>query len=83
MRIKLKLYALLTDYLPPGSQNHTTELEVAPDATPHQVIDRFKLPRQMCYLVLLNGVYLNPEERDRPVFKDGDALAIFPQVAGG
>ena len=83
MKIKLKLYAILSDYLPPGADQHEVELEIAANATPYEVIDQIKVPREMAHLVLLNGVYLYPEERDKPAFKEGDALAIWPPVAGG
>ncbi len=83
MQITLKLYATLSEYLPEGSKKHRTLVEVPGDDTPHSVIEKFKVPRERAHLVLLNGVYLQFEERDKPVFKDGDTLAIWPPVAGG
>lgn len=83
MKITLKLYAMLGDYLPEGSDKHAAVVEIPEDATAHQIIDRFQVPRQLAHLVLVNGVYLEPDERDRPVFKDGDTLAIWPPIAGG
>ena len=47
------------------------------------MIDRYNVPREMAHLVLLNGVYIKPEDRDKAVFNDGDTLAIWPPVAGG
>lgn len=83
MRIKLKLYANLSDHLPPGATNHVAEIEVPTTATAYQVLDEFKVPRQMAHLVLLNGVYLEPAERGTLTFKEGDTLAVWPPVAGG
>ena len=83
MKITLKLYAMLSDYLPSGAQDHAAEIDVAEDISPHQLIDRLKIPREMAHLVLLNGVYLEPETRDHPTFKEGDTLAIWPPIAGG
>lgn len=83
MKIKLKLYATLTDYLPAEALNHATEVEIPTSATASQILDNFKVPRQMVHLVLLNGVYLEPTQRDTPTFKDGDTLAVWPPVAGG
>lgn len=83
MRVTLKLYATLTEYLPAQAKDYATQLEVAPETTPYQLIDRHNVPRQMAHLVVLNGVYLYPSERDRPVLKEGDTLAIWPPVAGG
>lgn len=83
MRIRVKLFANLQDLLPPGTGTAGTELEVQEDVTPNQIIDRLRVPRRSAHLVLRNGVYLGPEERDRAVFREGDVLAIWPPVAGG
>lgn len=83
IRINLKLYASLADYLPADAEGNVVDVELADDATPYQVIDRFKVPRQEAHLILLNGVYVKPEARDQAAFRDGDTLAIWPPVAGG
>lgn len=83
MRIKLKLFALLSAYLPPGASRHQAELEVAEGATPGSVIRALNLPPGMSHLVLVNGVYVPPDERARTVLKDGDVVAVWPPVAGG
>ena len=35
------------------------------------------------FLVLINGVFVAPQERNKPLLRDGDTLAIWPPVAGG
>lgn len=83
IHINFKLYASLAEYLPANADGNKIGIELPDNATPYQVIDRFKVPRQEAHLVLLNGVYLSPDERDKPAFRDGDTLAIWPPVAGG
>lgn len=83
MKLILKLYAGLTDYLPPDAVDNKLTLEISRHITAYEVIDRYKVPREMAHLVLLNGVYVNPEDRNKAVFNDGDTLAIWPPVAGG
>ena len=84
MQITFKLYATLTGYLPTGADKHAIRIDVPADATVRDLIDRFRVPREMAHLVLLNGVYLHPEERDQPGrVREGDTLAIWPPVAGG
>lgn len=83
MKITLKLYATLGEYLPAGVQGNEIEVEVGKNATPNDVIEQFHVPRSMVHLVLLNGVYIAPDERAKAVMQTGDALAIWPPVAGG
>lgn len=83
MKIQLKLYASLSHYLPPGAERHCITLEVAEGTTPEQVIEERKLPKEACFLVLLNGVYLSPGERSVRAVAEGDTIAIWPPIAGG
>lgn len=85
MKIVFKLYAQLTDYLPNQGrdQKHEIEVDLPEAATVAHVIERFKLPDKLLHLVLVNGVYIPPEQRLSRVLREGDALAIWPAVAGG
>ncbi|GAG83128.1 unnamed protein product [marine sediment metagenome] len=83
MKITLKLFATLGEYLPDQATANEIEIEVSGGATPYEVIDRFDVPRAMVHLVLLNGVYLDATERSKRGLQPGDALAIWPPVAGG
>jgi molybdopterin converting factor small subunit len=84
MRITLKLFAALTDYLPAASRyTNIVELEVAQGATIVQVIDPYRLPPALVHLVLVNGRYIAPEQRASETLIDGDVLAIWPPIAGG
>jgi molybdopterin converting factor small subunit len=38
---------------------------------------------QTVCLVLVNGKYIKPEDRDTTTLLEGDVLAIWPPVAGG
>ena len=85
MKVVLKLYASLTDYLPEKGrdQRHSVDVEVSPDATIGEIIERFHLPRRSVHLVLVNGLYVEPKLRATRTLRDGDHLAIWPPVAGG
>ncbi len=83
MKVTLKLYAILSDYLPGDASEHATRVEISGSTTPYDLIDRYKVPREQAHLVLLNGVYVEPADRDKPGLNDGDTLAIWPPVAGG
>jgi sulfur carrier protein ThiS len=83
LRITLKLFASLSDYLPSGSQDNRVELDVAENETVLAIIERNHLPEKMVHLVLVNGVYLSPPERTTRCLVEGDQLAIWPPIAGG
>jgi len=84
MHITFKLYAGLTDYLPSERRSgNQMPLEVAPGATIEQIIEPFHMPARLVKLVLVNGVYVPPEERATRTLAEGDVLAIWPPVAGG
>ena len=83
MRVTVKLYATLSDYLPAGSKNNRLEVEVAESVTVNAVLDPFLLPPKLTHLVLLNGVFIPAEERAVVTRKDGDTLAVWPPIAGG
>ena len=83
VQITLKLMATLTDYLPQPRQCHQITLDIAPGTTIQDVVERFRLPWKLVHLVLVNGVYIAPDQRDTRVLQEGEALAIWPPVAGG
>ncbi len=84
MDITFKLYASLTDYLPvEARRSNQLALQVADGATIAEVIAPFALPMAMVHLVLINGVFVPPEERASRALAAGDVLAIWPPIAGG
>ena len=84
MKITFKLFATLTDYLPPEARrSNQIELEVAADASISQIIEPFGLPPKLVHLVLVNGKYIAPELRMSTTLVEGDVLAIWPPIAGG
>ena len=84
MKITFKLFASLTDYLPPDvRQGNLMALEVAPGAPISAIIEPFGLPSRLVHLVLVNGHYIAPADRLTHTLKEGDVLAIWPPIAGG
>ena len=82
MKITFKLFAKLTDYLPaPARDSNFVELDVPPDASISQIIEPFGLPPNLVHLVLVNGAYVEPDERLTRSLREGDALAIWPPIA--
>ena len=83
MQITFKLFATLAPYLPHGAVKNTIQLEFAEGVTVGRVLDSCTVPRQLCHLVLVNGLFVPPSARNTRVLVDGDTLAAWPPVAGG
>lgn len=83
MTITFKLYAGLSEHLPAHARRNSAEIELLPDETVYQFIDRQQVPREEAHLVLVNGSYLDEWQRATHVLTKGDTLAIWPPVAGG
>lgn len=84
MKITFKLYATLQDLLPPGAVKNAVNIDVPDDASLNDIIDQFRVPRELAHLVLVNGVFHCTADRDsREILKENDVLAIWPPVAGG
>lgn len=84
MKITFKLFASLTDYLPVEARySNVLELDIAPDASISQIIEPYGLPPKLVHLVLINGKYIEPEQRLTRRLVEGDVLAIWPPIAGG
>ena len=83
MRITLKLFASLAPYMPAHAVDNAVPVELEEGATVDRVLDRFQVPRGLCHLVLVNGIFVPPARRKAHVLAEGDALAAWPPVAGG
>ncbi len=83
MNITLKCFAGLKRHLPPHAKANAAVVEVGAEMSVHQVIDLFKIDREEAYLVILNGVFVCPPDRDSTILQENDTLALWPEVAGG
>ncbi|HPE58847.1 MAG: MoaD/ThiS family protein [Thiothrix sp.] len=84
MKITLKLYATLSDLLPPQARDNRIEIEVDATVRVADILARFQIPPPLAHLVLLNGVFLDADKRGQPgLIQAGDVLAVWPPVAGG
>ncbi|MCW8836752.1 MAG: hypothetical protein OQJ99_10375 [Rhodospirillales bacterium] len=83
MRITVKLYAMLGKHLPPGAEHNVIAMDVPDGVSPREVLDGLGVPPEQCHLVLIDGVYVEPERRSQISLAEGNALAVWPPIAGG
>jgi molybdopterin converting factor small subunit len=80
MQIEVKLFANLRKNLPPGSSGSKAKITLGEGATIETLIQHLHIPLELAQMVLVNGE--QTREFDRPL-AEGDAVSIFPPVAGG
>lgn len=83
MDVTLKLYASLGVYLPEHAKKNEAVVSVDEGTSVEALLDHYQVPREACHLVLLNGVFQPPGQRGQAKVKAGDAVAVWPPVAGG
>ncbi len=84
MQITFKLFATLTDYLPPEARrSNQLTLDLPVGTTVLQALAPFGLPHKLVHLVLINGRYIAPEDRATHALQEADVLAVWPPIAGG
>ena len=79
MRVEVRLFATLVDFLPPHGRNGVVQLEVPDDSTVAEVASRLGIPADIARVVLVNGRDVEPEQR----LAKQDIVTIFPPLAGG
>ncbi len=82
MSITLKLFSSLMEYLPPGSDGNSVTVSDLDALSCHQLIDRYKIPREVVQVTMVNGQFLPPEQRDQ-LLSDGDTVSVWPSIQGG
>ena len=81
--ITLKLFAMLERWLPETARRNAVDLTVPAGTTPADVVAALALPPALCALVLVDGVFVEPERRAHRPLADGETLSIWPPIAGG
>ena len=84
MKITLKLFASLSIRLPAEARSsHCLQLDLDPGTTVLDVVHLMGLQSGECAIVLVDGVWVATGDRAAKVLEEGQALAIWPPVAGG
>ncbi|MBP1774752.1 MAG: ThiamineS protein [candidate division NC10 bacterium] len=79
MKVEIALYATLSKYLPPGSEQRKAMIAARDGATAREIMLQLGIPQDYPNILLVNGKQANSDT----VLKDGESLAIFPPLAGG
>ena len=81
MKIVLKLFATLREYMPCGKDKPSCTMEVNYGCTVAEIVEQLKIPKDIPLIILVNGI--QNQEKEMQILKEGDVLSIFPPIAGG
>lgn len=79
MKINVRLYATLRDYVPEAKIGVTLEVDLAEGSRVQDLVVYYKLPADLVKLAYVNGVY---QEQDF-VLHENDEVGLFPPIGGG
>jgi len=74
MEIEIRLFASLRNYA-----NDKSKIELEDDANVSDFIERIGVPPSEVAIILVNGRHAHQDQR----LHDGEAVALFPAIAGG
>jgi molybdopterin converting factor small subunit len=77
--VEVRLFATLSQFLPPGSKAGTVVLDVPEGARIADVTRRLGIPASFDHVLLLNGSNADAAA----CVHAGDVIDIFPPLAGG
>ncbi len=83
MKISIEFYASLMKYLPPGNSRFRREVKVDDGQTLSRLIDQYHIKPEEAHIVLVNGNFVNVEDRAERQLQESDVVSIWPPVAGG
>jgi len=79
VKVEVKLFATLANYLPESSDGGSPTVEIPDGSTVRQLVRSLGIPDRMPSVILVNGRDAAPDQ----VLEDGDLLTLFPPLVGG
>ena len=79
MEIEVRLFAMLRDYLPEGTEGFAFTKCLEEEMTAGQLMEELGLPRDVPAIIMAKSVQVN----EGYVVKDGDVISFFPPLGGG
>jgi len=80
MKVKIKLFATLRDYLPKDSIDYTIEVNVEEGTTIAEIFNKESIP--LPHISLVNGIH-KPVDTPLPMSDEEILISAFPPIAGG
>lgn len=79
MRVNVKLFAGLREYLPADADGGECEMTLRRGATVNDLVALMSIPPQTPKIVLINGLSRSGPQK----LTEGDVVSIIPPISGG
>jgi molybdopterin synthase sulfur carrier subunit len=79
VEVRVRLFANLADYGPPGARGGATRVELPEGATVQDLLRRLQIPDEVPRLILVNGRDVESTARLDP----NDVVDVLPPLVGG
>jgi sulfur carrier protein ThiS len=83
VKIILRLYATLQDYLPPGTPGNQVHLDLPEGATIPEALESLSVPLGLAHIVMVKGRRVLGPQLAQRTLNEGDELAVWPAIGGG
>ena len=82
MKINLKLYGGLEEYLPENSSKNQSSIDIRNGCSVEHALNTYGVPLEKCKIVMVNGIHIIPKDRANTILSNSDSLAVWPQSTG-
>lgn len=79
MEIEVRLFAMLRDYLPDGTEGFAFRKRIDDGSTIGRLKEDLGIPRDMPTIVVAKGAQVD----EGYIIRDGDVISMFPPLGGG
>ncbi len=79
MKVEVRVFAGLQKYINGVSSGVPFEVELGPEATGMELLNKLDIPKEEAFVLMVNGCRVELGS----VLKEGDRIGIFPPVGGG
>ena len=83
MRIRIRLFATLQQYLPAGSEGCETSADLPAGATVVDALDALSVPCNLAHIIFINGRHVLRSDLAVRQLAEGETLSVFPAIGGG
>jgi molybdopterin converting factor small subunit len=79
LRVRVKLFGIFCDFLPPETEGSGLWLDFQEEARVKDILSRLKIPEDLARSIIYNGRV----GEENQALQEGDTVAIFSPITGG